>query len=156
AIDPTQINWKSRSLNGSYSKFFGNHTFKVGADYRRIGVDTYIPGPGSGFFDFDKDNSSSDAGTSNTVSGNSFASFLLGYPSALSSRQSTLPLSTPLNLYLNYYGGYAQDDWRINSKLTVNYGLRLEHEDGLRERDNNFSVGFAPTATSSLSSVTIP
>jgi hypothetical protein len=90
------------------------------------------------------------------LSGNSFASFLMGYPSSLSSRQSTFPVSTALNLYLNYYGGYAQDDWRITPKLTLNYGLRLEHEDGLREKNNNFSVGFDPAATSSLSNVTIP
>jgi hypothetical protein len=156
AIDPTEINWKSTSFNGSFSKFIGTHTFKIGGDYRKIGVDTFIPGPGSGMFDFDKDNSSSDGGTSNTVSGNSFASFLMGYPSGLANRQSTFPISTPLNIYLNYYGGYAQDDWRITPQLTLNYGLRLEHEDGLRERDNNFSVGFDPTATSSLSNVTIP
>jgi len=156
AIDPTQINWKSLSFNGSYSKFVGTHTFKMGADYRKVGIDTFIPGPGSGYFEFDKDFSSSNAGTSDVLSGNSFASFLMGYPSGLSSRQSTLPISTPLNLFLHYYGGYAQDDWRITPKLTLNYGLRVEHEDGLREQHNNFSVGFDPNATSSLNSVTIP
>ena len=33
--------------------------------------------------------------------------------------------------YTRYYGGYVQDDWRVNSKFTVNYGVRLEHEAGL-------------------------
>ena len=156
AIDPTEINWKSMGFNGGYSKFIGTHTFKVGGDFRKIGVDTFIPGPGSGFFDFDKDSTSSNGGAGGSTDGNSFASFLLGYPSSLSSRQSTFPISTPLNVYLHYYGGYAQDDWRITPKLTLNYGLRLEHADGLREQHNNFSVGFDPNATSSLSNVTIP
>jgi hypothetical protein len=156
ANDPTQINWKSITFNGSYSKFIGTHTFKVGADFRKMGLDTYIPGPGSGFFDFDKDFTSVDGGTSNVLSGSSFASFLLGLPSSLSSRQSTLPISTPLNVYTHYYGAYWQDDWRITSKFTLNYGLRAEHEDGLREQRNNFAVGFDPKATSSLSNVTIP
>ena len=44
----------------------------------------------------------------------------------------------------------------MNSKFTLNYGLRIEHEDGLREQNNNFTVGFDPNATSALSSVTIP
>ena len=26
-----------------------------------------------------------------------------------------------------YYSGYAQDDWRVSDKLTVNYGVRYEY-----------------------------
>src|SRR5207249_4545535 len=37
----------------------------------------------------------------------------------------------------------------------VNYGLRLEHEDGMREVNNNFTVGFDRTAASPVN-VTIP
>jgi hypothetical protein len=44
----------------------------------------------------------------------------------------------------------------VSSKFTLNYGLRIEHEDGMREVNNNFTVGFDPQATSALSSVTIP
>src|SRR2546425_604419 len=156
AANPTQINWKSLSFNGNYSKFVGRHTFKMGADFRKIGLDTYIPGPGAGLFDFDKDFTSENGGAGDVLSGNAFASFLLGLPSGLSSRQSTLPISTPLNVYTHYYGVYWQDDWRITPKLTLNHGLRAEHEDGLREQNNNFSVGFDPKANSSLSNVTIP
>ena len=58
--------------------------------------------------------------------------------------RARLTLSTPLNVFTYYYGGYAQDDWRVSSKFTLNYGLRIEHEDGLREQNNNFTVGFDP------------
>ena len=61
--------------------------------------------------------------------------------------QTRLSVSTPFNVFTNYFGGYAQDDWRINSKFTVNYGLRVESERGLSERDNNFTVGFDPALT---------
>lgn len=156
AINPTDRDWYSTSLNGSYSRFFGTHTVKVGADYRKIGLDFYAPGNGAGFFEFDKDITSSNGGNTSTVDGNSFASFLLGFPSALSNRQSTITLSTPVEIYKHYFGGYVQDDWRVNSKLTVNYGLRLEHETGMAEKNNNFTVGFDRAITNALSSVTIP
>ena len=31
---------------------------------------------------------------------------------------------------------------RVTSRLTVNYGIRLEHETGLAERNNQLAVGF--------------
>jgi trimeric autotransporter adhesin len=154
AINPTQVNWKSTSANAVYTKTAGTHLFKVGGDFRSVGVDSYIPGSGAGFFDFDKDMTSSNGGTGGTTDGNAFAAFLLGYPSVV--RTSQISVSTPLNLYTHYFGGYAQDDWRISPKLTVNYGLRIEHEDGLREEENRFTVGFDPTMSSSLTSITLP
>ena len=80
AINPTEINWKSTSANATLSKVSGAHTFKFGADWRKMGIDTFIPGDGAGFFDFDKDMTSSDGGIGSTTNGNAFASFLLGYP----------------------------------------------------------------------------
>src|SRR5207253_9681622 len=44
--------------------------------------------------------------------------------------------------YTKHWGGYFQDDWRVSSKFTLNYGLRIEHEDGLREVDNRQTVAF--------------
>jgi trimeric autotransporter adhesin len=154
AINPTQVNWKSASANASYSKTLGTHLLRVGGDLRRMGVDTYIPGDGAGFFDFDKDMTSSNGGTGSTTDGNAYAAFLLGYPSSV--RTSQITVSTPLNLLTYYYGGYVQDDWRVNSRLSLNYGLRLEHEDGLREEQDRFTVGFDPSMPSALSAVTIP
>jgi trimeric autotransporter adhesin len=156
AINPTDRDWYSQSVNGSLTKIVSNHSFKFGADYRKIGLDFFAPGNGAGFFEFDKDITSSNGGNSSTTDGNAFAAFLLGLPSSLSSRQSSITISTPVNIFTNYYGGYAQDDWRVSSKLTVNYGLRLEHETGMAEKNNNFTVGFDRTATNALSSVTLP
>ena len=157
AITPSFRTYKSWNANASYSKLVGRHTLKFGADYRKIGVYLLNPGDSSGRFQFDKEfTSATGLNNSSTTDGNGFASFLLGYPSANAARQSTMTLTTPLDIYTNYFGGYAQDDWRVSSRLTLNYGLRLEHEDGMREVDNNFTVGFDPAATSTLSTVTIP
>ena len=54
AIEPTDRNWKSISANGTFSKFVGTHTFKFGADFRKIGLDFFSPGNGAGSFDFDR------------------------------------------------------------------------------------------------------
>jgi len=35
-----------------------------------------------------------------------------------------------------YYVGYAQDEWRVGPKVTLNYGLRYDYYAPLRERDN--------------------
>ena len=158
AQDPVKSRiYKSWGTNGSYSKFVGTHTFKFGADYRRIGGLLDSTACPSGCLNFSREFTSA-TGTNNgsASDGNAMATFLLGYPSGdFQASASQMGLTTPLNLYTNYYGGYVQDDWRVSSKFTVNYGLRLEHEDGIREVDNNFTVGFDRGAASPVN-VTIP
>ena len=47
----------------------------------------------------------------------------------------------PAQYLVDYYAAYAQDEWRVSPTLTVNYGLRYEYEPGVREADNQFTVG---------------
>ncbi len=82
AIDPTPRNWYSWSANGTVSKLMGSHTFKLGADWRTIGIKTqsFTNGAGTFFVDrFYTSNNPLTNGTTNT--GNAMASLLLGYPS---------------------------------------------------------------------------
>jgi trimeric autotransporter adhesin len=146
AIDPTPRNWYSWSANGTVSRLYGRHTLKVGADYRTIGIDTQSFSGGAGDFRFDRLYTSANPLTvSNANGGNAWASFLMGYMSGDPGNYSRLGVSQPFNAFVNYYGAYAQDDFRINAKTTLNFGLRLEHETGLMEENNSFTVAFDRT-----------
>ncbi|HEX9726092.1 MAG TPA: carboxypeptidase regulatory-like domain-containing protein [Vicinamibacteria bacterium] len=130
------ITWKSQELSGVYSKFVGSHTLKGGIQYRRIGVDTFDPGYGAAFYftpGFTRGPTPFASG-----SGDAMASLLLGLPTD----DSYFKNATPANVFVNYYGGFIQDDWRVNENLVLNLGLRLEHETGLAEEENRFAVGW--------------
>ena len=143
AIDPTNRNWYSWSANGTVSKLLGSHTVKLGADWRTIGIKTQSFGGGAGTFNFDRLYTSQTPLTvSNTTGGNALANLLLGYPSGAAGNESSVTVSSPFNAFTHYWGAYLQDDWRVNGKFTLNYGVRLEHEDGLREENNGFTVAF--------------
>jgi hypothetical protein len=44
--------------------------------------------------------------------------------------------SGPRHLEQEYYIGYAQDEWKLNPALTINFGLRYEFYSVMRERDD--------------------
>src|SRR5262245_59127312 len=137
--DPQDTTFYGHSVNASVSKLVGSHTLKGGFDFRVIGMKLFARGQPSGRFFFDSGFTRADPLTGGaTVLQHSLASFLLGYPSS-----GDITIGSPNNFYINYYAGYAQDDFRVNSKLTLNLGLRYEFEQGLQERDNNITVGFS-------------
>jgi len=149
AIDPSDRNLYSWSANATLSKLIGRHTVKAGFDYRTIGIDTQAFSGGAGVFNFDRRYTSANPNENGVNgpggSGNAMASMLLGFPSGDPDNLSRINVSAPANYFLNYYGAYLQDDFRVNSKLTLNGGLRFEHETGLQEEENRFTVGFDRT-----------
>jgi hypothetical protein len=143
----SDTNYYSWGVNGALTKLAGSHSLKTGADYRIIGVDALGYGQSAGSYTFSGvfTRASNAAGNNNAI-----ADLLLGYPAS-----GTLTLPSPYNQYLKYYAWFVQDDWRANDRLTLNYGVRLEHETGLTEENNQLIVGFDRNVTSPLN-VTIP
>ena len=145
----------SYSFNGTLSKLIGRQNMKVGLDFRDLRRESASLGQTAGTFNFDPGWTQSVPGAASTTNnGNSFASFLLGLPTANTSSVSSVPINTPLEVFVRYYGGYLQNDWRINSKFTLNYGLRYEWETGLQEVQDRFLVAFDRTVVSPLAAKT--
>jgi hypothetical protein len=66
-----------------------------------------------------------------------YAAFLLGLPSTTSVLRAS-----DYSEYSKTWGFFVQDDWRVNSKLTLNLGLRWEVETALTERNDKSVSGF--------------
>ncbi|MCI0338158.1 MAG: TonB-dependent receptor [Acidobacteria bacterium] len=102
------------------SKFHGNHTFKFGVDVRRaynLRVPSDVHRAGELSFE------NARTGHPTLPGGLGLATFLLGDVSNLGRYISTNTDARERQWRHFYYG---QDSWRVNQKLTVNYGLRLD------------------------------
>jgi hypothetical protein len=135
--DPQDTKYYSFDANASVSKLWGRHTVKLGASYRKIGMENTSFGSSSGRFAFNGIFSAADPVGASRSRQHELADFLLGYPSS-----GRLVVATPNDFFIDYYAGYIQDDFRARPDLTINFGLRYEFEQGLQEKNNAFTVGF--------------
>ena len=113
----------------------GKHNYRFGFDGRRVHSDLIAGTNGIGQFTFTgfaTQKPGSTGGTAQAPSGSSFADFLLGAP-------QTSGIQAGANkIYLRQwvYDGYAQDDWRVLSNVTLNVGLRYEYFSPYVEQNN--------------------
>jgi hypothetical protein len=132
----------SHSWFATFTKVHGNHTLKFGTDYRILQYNTASQGTSAaGSFTFSSTFTQSDpytASTSNT-SGTAMASELLGVPAS-----GSFGYTSPLSLQAQYAAGFVQDAWKVNSRLTLNFGIRYELETPYHERYNRVAWGFNP------------
>ncbi len=106
----------------TWTRITGNHTFKWGADIRRVRDDllqdqTFSP---RGAFTFNDVQSSTTGAKTNIA--NFMGSFLLDQPA-----QTGRDLNTFFPCYRQWwFFAYGGDKWQATPKLTVDYGLRWE------------------------------
>lgn len=144
----------SWQLFGQVMKIHGNHTLKVGTDMRQYRWSAFTYGNPSGTYTFCCNSSSTSTSTftnnpavstASSPIGQDFAAFLLGLPSS-----GSLDLNAHSTVQSRYFAFFVHDDWRVKSNLTLNIGLRWEHDTPEIERFNRAVDGFDPTATNPI------
>jgi hypothetical protein len=88
----------------------GSHSFMLGVDIIHSRLNSRTPSNADGLLQFN-----------GTYTGDAMADFLTG---ELSTFEQAAPITT--NFRDTYYGFYAQDTYKVNSRMTINAGLRWE------------------------------
>src|SRR5262249_44455094 len=100
----------------------GSHSIKLGTDLRYFQFNSFHAANRGGVFTF--------VNGSSSLTNFGFADFLLGLPRT-ANRNTGIPYTVTTDVSYNFF---AQDDWKISNKLTVNFGLRYEYNRPIRER----------------------
>lgn len=125
---PQNIENPSYTLRDNLTWVRGNHTLKFGAFFAKEEKNENAGNALNGSFSFD-----------GTRSGDAFADFLLGLPAQYSEAQNEIRVQ----LRYNTYEFYAQDSWKVNSRLTLDFGARYSiYENPIEVSD--YLVTFLP------------
>ncbi|MGH9627594.1 MAG: TonB-dependent receptor domain-containing protein [Bryobacteraceae bacterium] len=112
-------------VNGNLSYVRGAHNFRFGVEYTYYTINHFQPqaafGPRGGF-EFSGGLTSLRGGAAQTLY-NGYADFLLGLPQRMG---KDVQYINPAAVRMPGYGFYAQDQWQVTRKLTLNYGMRFE------------------------------
>lgn len=114
-------NWE---YNGSYTKIWGKHTLSFGGSIIRT---FFYENYNYGGANFDNLPTSDPANSSGTGSG--LASYLLGVPSGAYQFTGSYEFAAKGN----YYGVYANDEWRVHPRLTLTFGMRYDYSSPFKE-----------------------
>jgi len=133
------------SVQPNFNKVIGRHFLKFGAEGRRYNKNIAGGGFPSGQYSFRRDWTQANANRADAVSGNGLATMLMGIPSG-----ALVQLNISPAYHHFYWAGFFQDDWKVNSKLTVNAGLRWDAESANVERYDRQITGLDFNAASPI------
>jgi|SRR5579871_562882 len=112
----------------------GKHTFKVGTELDRDRINQLALNNIQGSFNFASQMTSQPDSPSYGTWGSSVASMLIG---AVGTAGAFIPAETGLRNFR--VGAFAQDEWRVNPKLTLSYGLRWDFDPSYSEVQNKIT-----------------
>ena len=136
----------SYTAGASLTKLKGAHTLKGGFEGRMLRVNVW-EARSAGTFNFrNAETQGPNPNTASSTAGFGFASFLLG-----TGQPNDVLIQNWKNVAANsfYWAAYAQDDWRLNDRLTLNLGLRYDIDVPRTERYDRMNY-FDPVARSPL------
>jgi len=123
----------------------GRHNLRFGVDLRNNFRNDFSPGQASGQFNFNADQTGDPTSAATArVTGFGLATFLLGAVSG-----GDLSVGIGKAEAFREYGGFVQDDFKLNRRLTLNLGLRYDVITPSAERFNRYS-NFNPAATNPI------
>ena len=132
-------------------KVKGNHSIKSGVDVRELRESNIGYGNSQGSYSFNQNWTRGPLDNSTTSpQGQDFASFMLGLPTG-----GGFDLNAFRTNQSKYMALFVQDDWRLRPNLTINVGLRFEHEFPTFERFNRSLNGFDASATSPIGAAAV-
>jgi len=131
AFTRTDHLWQSAYV---LTHLIGNHSVRIGGEYRHYynGIVNDIDPEGTFTF-------------TGQYTGNAIADLLLGYPA-----QTANLIGPEDNLEVSWQvAGYAEDNWRLSRKLSLNFGLRYEYQAPDRSPTNQLAT-FLPSLGESV------
>jgi hypothetical protein len=125
----------------------GKHSLRFGFEVHYEAKGNVAPGDAYGQFTFGNITSQASGHTFlSTENFNGIASLLLGIPTS-----GDQAINASYYITRPYYAWYAQDDWKVNNRLTVNIGLRYDVQLPYLERYNRMASMFNINQVSPLS-----
>jgi Carboxypeptidase regulatory-like domain/TonB dependent receptor len=139
--------FESHLLGANATKVLSSHIIKFGAEARLLRANDDESGASTGSYSFTTAlTQGPNPNVASAAAGNALATMLLGIGSGTMTIDSKNAATQSF-----YYGFYAQDDWKITRKLTLNLGLRYGFDVPRTERYNRMET-FNPNIASPIAS----